>query len=268
MLRDKDSPVAVSDVTGSRPLLAHSAVKEFVSLMDANNSPDRVEVIALFRQIAEMEKLLGEAVKELSAMRKELAAVKESPHKASLKKVVNGMEQSVAHLRERLNDVKESILYGCKQSVAAFRAHGISALNHMADFFHLRPALEALNREANKAIDHNEKSIANLHKAGVHYHEAARSFRNVGRVLLGREPLKEAKSSGSLIRMIENSYKRQLVVFSNVKRLTTSLLNTLQRMEKSVQRPTSIRQTMKEFNDKRTQEQRETPSATVEHDDR
>lgn len=258
----------MADGASSRPLLEDPAVKEYLALMEAHNAPGKEEALALFRQIAGMEKQLNAAVAELAAMRKELAEAREGPVKRTLTKAVKALEQAVSSLRERLNVLKESVIEGCKRTVEAFKERGASALAHTAEFFHIRPALEAVGREADKAAAHSDKALAAIREAGANYHEAGRNLRNAGRALLGREPITEAKGPGRLAHVLESSCKREKAVFSAVKRGTTRALDSLSRLEHPQERKPSIHQTMRELNEKIAREQRDKPAPAVEHEGR
>lgn len=258
----------MADGGNNRPLLEDPAVKEYLALLEAHTAPDKEDKLALFRQIAGMEKQLNAAVEELAAMRKELAETREGPVKRALHKAVNTLERNVAALRERLNVLKASVIDGCKQAVAEFKERGVSALSHTAEFFHVRPVLEAVGREADKAAAHSDKALATVREVGASYHEAGRRLRNAGRALLGQESVTESKSPGRLARTLEGAVNREKTVFVAVKRGTTRALDSLSRLEHPQERKPPIRQTMRQLNEKIAREQRERPAPTVEHEGR
>ncbi len=155
------------------PLMENEHVKELLAIMEANNVPDRKDLLAVLNQVSAMEKQLNAAVTELAAMRRELNEAREQAHpvKIALQSAVSTMEKNVAVLRERLDKVKQNIIDGCKNAVAAFKEKGIVALDNIPRFFKVRPVLEAMRDDLGKSIRFNEATISNIQplhpKAGL-----------------------------------------------------------------------------------------------------
>ena len=105
--------------------------------MKENNAPSTKDFLAVLNQVATMEKQLDAAVKELAAMRQGLKTAQEQNHpvKHALQKTVIVMQGQVLDLRDKLAELKQHVIDGCKNAVAAFRENGISALDNVARFF-------------------------------------------------------------------------------------------------------------------------------------
>lgn len=249
----------------SRPLLDDPAVKEFLALLEQHDAPGKGDFLTLLQQIAGMEQQLATATAELAAMRRELAEARDGPVKRALTKAVKGLERSVSALRERLDALKESVKDGCRRAVAAFRERGASALAHTAAFFHIRPALEAVGRAADRAMADCDRTAAKVRDITATYHEAGRHLKNAGRVLAGLEPVAEDTGPGRLARAVESLCSKEKALHGAVKRGTQRAVDCLSRLE---QRKPSIRDTMRELNEKIAREQRERPAPTVEHEGR
>ena len=146
--------------------------------------------------VSEMEKQLAGAVDELKAMRQELQNLQEQNHplKAVLQKSVRELEANVAALRERLTELKGAVIEGCKNTLAAVKEQGISALDNAARFFHIKPGLAALRNNINEGIQADEKAISRIKAVSAEYHEAGRHLKNIGRALMGKEAVQEAKA--------------------------------------------------------------------------
>lgn len=252
----------------ARPLLDDPAVKEFLALLEQHDAPGKGEFLALLQQIAGMEKQLNTATAELAAMRRELAEARDGPVKRALTKAVRGLEKGVAVLRERLDMLRESVKDGCRRAVAAFRERGVSALARTTEFFHLRPALEAVGRAADKAMADCDRTAADVLNVSANYHEAGRHLKNAGRVLAGLEPVVEANGPGKLARAVESLCKKEKALHGAIKLNAQRAAASLSRLEQAAQRPPSIRQTMRALNEKIAREQRERPAPTVEHEGR
>ena len=230
------------------PLRDEPAVRELLALMAAHNAPGQEDMLAMLQQIAGMEKQLSAAVEELAAMRRELAEARESPVKRTLQNAVKALEKSVAALRERLEGLKRAVIDGCKRTVAAFREQGVSALAHTAEFLHIRPALEAIGWEMDRAIAHDDKALAAIQTASREYHEAGRHLKNLVRAVGGREPAAEPKGPGALAHVLEAPFKRERALFCSVKSKAAGALGRLEYLEQAARPP--IRKTLEELNAK------------------
>nr|WP_312577785.1 DUF6674 family protein [Sedimentibacter sp.] len=115
--------------TQSAPLLENEHVKELFAILKENSvsSKDLLDVIGY---VGVMERQLDAAVGELSAMRQELADMREEqdhPVRTTLQKAIQALENKIAETKERLEAVKADIIEGCKNAVSAFKE---KALQH------------------------------------------------------------------------------------------------------------------------------------------
>ena len=251
-----------------RPLRSDPAVRELLTLMRAHNSPGQEEFLAVLREVGRMEQQLASAVEELAAMRKELAQARDGPLKRTLTNAVRVLERSVAALGKQVERLKTAIVQGCRQAVAAFQERGASALAHVSRFLHIRPALEAVGRAADRAAADCDRTTANLRKWSAAYHEAGRHLKNAGRVLAGLEPLVEANDPGRLARAVESLNDKEKALHEAIRRGTERAADSLARLEQAAQRQPSIRDTMRELNETVVREQREKAAPAVERDER
>lgn len=70
------------------------AVQELLKVMAAHNAPGQEDLLAVFQQIAGLEKQLNAAVEELAAMRRELAQARESPVKRTLRPLLENWKRA------------------------------------------------------------------------------------------------------------------------------------------------------------------------------
>lgn len=247
-----------------RPLRSDPAVRELLALMRAHNSPGQEDFLAVLREVERMEQQLASAVEELAAMRKELAQAREGPVKRALTKAVQGLERGVSTLTERLNALRESIVDSCRQAVAAFRERGASALAQASQFLHIRSALGAVSRAADYAIGRCEKSAAQCREISATYREAGRHLKNAGRVMAGLEPVTEASAPGRLVRAVEAVCEKEKALHGAVKQGAERAGAAVTRLEQAARRPPSIRDTMRDLQEKIAREQAEKPAPAVE----
>lgn len=252
----------------SRPILDDPAVREFLALMQEHNPAGGEAFFSLLRQVSDMEAEFAEAVRALQSMREQLEAAQEGPAKRTLRKVVAGLERSVATLRERLAALKQSLVDGCKRAVEAFKEMGVSALSHASEFFRVGPALEAIGREADKAVALAEKGYHAIEGAAGNYHEAGRRIRNAGRAILDRDPLAEAKSPGRAAQAAESLCGQIGRAFEGIKRHSLRARASVKRLEEKAQRRPSVRETMARYQAEIDRTSYDKPAPAVERDSR
>lgn len=245
------------------PLLKNEHVKELLSILEANNAPDRKDLLAVLGQVGAMERQLDAAVKELTAMRRELNEAREQAHpvKTALKIAVEKMDKNVAALRERLDAVKQNVIAGCKNAVDAFRDKGISALDNIARFFKVRPVLESMRDDLSKSIRFSKATISNIQLVSTEYHEAGFHIKNMVRAMAGKEAIRGAKSVGKLAKALEAPFKAEHSCLSSMKKSVETALSRLAVLEQSADRKPSIRKTMQTLNEQIAHEKKDIPTA-------
>jgi len=249
--------------TTAEPILGNEHVKELLAILRDNNSPSTKDFLAVLNQVGAMEKQLDAAVKELSAMRQELKTTQEQNHpvKTALQKTVIVMQGQVLDLRDKLAELKQNVIDGCKNAVAAFKETGISALDNVARFFKVRPILESMRDMLTKNIAYDDKAIAKIEAISTEYHQAGRHLKNMGRAMLGREAAQEVKQPGRLAAVISAPFRAERSYFSSIKGHVEKSLNTLARLEeRAAEKKPSIREALTTHNEKIAQAQKDAPT--------
>lgn len=248
----------------AEPIMENEHVKELLAILRENNSPSAKDFLAVLNQVGAMERQLDAAVKELAAMRQELKTAQEQNHpvKTALQKAVITMQGQVLDLRERLTELKQNVIDGCKNAVAAFKEKGISALDNVAQFFKVRPILEAMRDNLNKSIQHDDKAIAKIEAISTEYHQAGRHLKNMGRAMLGRETAQEAKQSGKLAAVISAPFRAERSHFATIKKSVEKAIGAMNRLEeRAAEKKPSIREALATHNEKIAQEKKDAPTA-------
>lgn len=242
------------------PLMDNKHVKELLSIMDANSMEETVHLLDLLAYVGEMEKQLGRAVNELQSMRQELSAMREENHpmKTAMQKAVIVMQGQVLDLRDKLAELKAHIIEGCKNAVAAFKERGLSALRGMADYFKLRPGLEALRDDLDKSIKLDDKAIAKIEAVSAEYHEAGRHIKNMGRALVGKEAVTEAKAPGKLAGAIAAPFHADRACLMAMRRCAHAAIGAVARLENAERKP-PIMETIQTLNKQIEQAQKDAP---------
>ena len=242
------------------PIMENEHVKELLEILRENNAPSTKDFLAVLRQVGTMEKQLDAAVKELSAMRQELKIAQEQNHpiKSALQKVVQVMEKNVAALQVRLSELKQNVIEGCKNAVATFKEKGISALDNVARFFKVRPILETMRNELDKNIQFDDKAIAKIEAMSTEYHQAGRHLKNIGRAMLGKEVIQEAKPPGTLAKGISAPFRGERSCFAVMKKSVEKAIGVMARLEDRAK--PSIKKAIQTHNEKIEQAKKDAPA--------
>jgi regulator of replication initiation timing len=226
------------------PLAENEHVKELLAILDAHKPPGAEDLRAMLGNVARMEEQFAAAVAELAAMRRELNAIREENHpmRKVLQNAVTAMQTHVSKLREQLDALKEGVIEGCKNAVAAFKERGAAALDGIARFFNVRSALTALEKSFDSAARESDKAIAKIEAASAEYHEAGRHVRNIGRALAGKDPLPGAKPTGMAAKTAEAPFKAVRACTAVARNQARAALDALSRLEKTAEKPPPIKE--------------------------
>ena len=251
----------------SIPITENEYVKQLMAVLQKNNAPSKKDFIAVIGHVTAMENQLEQMIAELQAMRRDLAEAQRQNHpvRHALQKAVIVMQAQISELRKNLTALKENIIDGCKNALAAFKEKGISALDNIARFFKVKPVLEAIHTGADKAAKSADKTIANIEAASAKYHEAGRRVKNAGRALSGKEAIQEAKPSGKVTKAFTAPARAVRSCFKGIRNNAVAAVGKLRRLEeRAAEKKQSINDTLKECNElvKQAEKERKTPTRT------
>jgi len=231
-----------------------------LTILRENNAPSTKDFLAVLQQVGVMEKQLDAAVKELAAMRRELQTAQEQNHpvKTVMQKAVIAMQGQVLDLRDKLAELKQNIIDGCKNAVTAFKENGITALDNIARFFKVKPLLEAMRGKLDKNIRFDDKAIAKIEAISAEYHEAGRHLKNMGRALLGKEAIHEAKPPGKLTKAMLAPYRAERSCLSAMKKSVEAAIGNFARLEDRAK--PSIKKAIQEHSEKAARDKKSAPA--------
>ena len=224
------------DETMGAPLMENPHVKELLSVMSENGA-DTANVAAMINHVAAVERFMEAATGQIAAMRRELADMREvqkHPIKTALQNSIKNLQGKLNAAMERLGEIKSAIIEGCKNAVAAFKEKGRAALNGIMKFFHIKGGLEAIRDGCTASIQEDNKAIARVEAFSQQYHEAGRSFGNMGRILTGREAREEAKPVGKLAHALEAPYKADRAISIKMRNACMRAIGSLERLDADV----------------------------------
>ena len=231
-------------------------------MLKENNYSGAKDLMAALNHVADLEQQLSGAVQELTSMRQELQDMQKSPLKTALQKPVQKLETKVNTLRQQIDTLKENIIEGCKQALADFKERGTVALDSMARFFHLRQGLEGVQETIKDCLHTDEKALATIAAVSSEYHEAGKHLKNVGRAIVGKDTIQEAKAPGKLAKAISAPYQAERSCMLAMQKSVDKALSSIGRLEQAAEKKPSILKTMKEQNEKiQSEPVREAPTA-------
>ena len=204
-------------LSSSEPLMNNEYVKEILSIL-AENGKDSKGFAALLDYVTSMENHLNNAFTELQTVQRELSGMREERNHP-VRTMLQSVENNLNAASKRLNEFKEKIIDGCKDAVTMFKQKGIAALDNIAKFFKVKPALESMRDNMNQLIKADLTSVAKIETASAEYHAAGRHLKNIVRAARGKEPIQDIKPNGSLTKLITSPYH------SEIKSAMTALKN-------------------------------------------
>jgi hypothetical protein len=211
---------AASSADNSGNLAQNEYVQELFSILQ-DNGKDSSGLAALIGHVSEMESFVKRAEDKIADMKSQLAEMKEiqnHPVKTAFQNAIKALETKVAEVKERIAELKAGIIDGCKSAVEAFKEKGASVLNNLAKFFHVKNTLKGIDKSAAQGIKQCDKAISDINGFAAQYHEAGRAIKNMGLILIGREPVDQKKENGKLAKAMcapNKAYKTALTGIRN-----------------------------------------------------
>jgi len=248
--------------TKDAPIMENENVVELLSILRDNNRSDKA-LLAVLGQVTAMEKQLAAAVRELAAMRRDLAEAEKRNHpiKNALQKAVIAMQAQVIEMRNKLAQLKQSVIDGCKNAVQAFKDKGITALDNITRFFKIRPMLESIQNTADRAAQSADKTIANIEAISAQYHEAGKHLKNAGRALSGKEIIQEAKPNGKVSKTFSAPFRAVRACFAGIRNHAVVAVSKLKQLEEqAATRKPSIKKDIEKYTEKIEREGRDAPN--------
>ncbi|GHV14323.1 hypothetical protein FACS1894219_10270 [Clostridia bacterium] len=217
----------------SPPLVQNEYVQELFSILQENNK-DTKGLAALIGHVSEMESFVKRAEDKIADMKSQLSEMKEvqnHPVKTALQNAIKSLETKVAEVKERIAELKTNIIEGCKSAVESFKEKGAAALNNLAEFFHIKGGLKAIDKGAEQTVKQCDKAIAAISEFGQNYHAAGRAVKNMGLIIIGKEPVDAKKENGIIVKVAAAPYKAEKAIQNGIKKAVTKAIAALEGME-------------------------------------
>jgi hypothetical protein len=227
----------MSDNTTAMSLAENEYVKELFAILQ-DNGRDTSGLAALLGHVDGMESFIKRAEDRIADMKSQLAEMKEvqnHPVKNALQNTIKTLETKVAEVKERIGELQANIVAGCKNAVVAFKDKGISALDKLAGFFHIKSGLKALDKSVAQSVDVCDNAVVKIDNFAREYHAAGRAIKNMGRMFVGKSPIDAKRETGKLARAVSAPYKAEKAILLEIRGLANAMVNRLDNLEKTVE---------------------------------
>jgi hypothetical protein len=218
------------------PLMQNPHVKELLTVLTAHDR-DTSGLKALLGHVSEMENFIKRAEEKIADMKCQLNDMKEiqnHPVKNALQNTIKNLEQKVAEFKARIAGLKNSIIGGCKNAVAEFKAKGVGVLDKLASFFNIKAGLQALKTDIEITIKADDRAIAKINAFSNEYHKAGRALKNMARVAIGKKPIDTVKESGEFARGLTKPYRVHKAALTGIKKSIEKSIIKLEILENTV----------------------------------
>lgn len=245
------------------PIGEQEHLKEFFKLLSQNGQQQEAsEFSSLVTQLNQMEKQYTAVLSELKAVREQLEGIQDKGIKATVTKSVSSAQQKVEQAKDQLGHIRTSLSDMVKQTLAAVKQHGISALNKAADFMGIKAALNDMRDNLNVSISDTQKSIDRINAVGSELHALNEHGKNLGRALIGKEAaeLTQRNEDKGVLAAIAKPLKKSKAMLEGMEKGVTRALQSIDRLEKAAARGKEEKPSVREgLNAAKQQESKEKP---------
>jgi len=160
--------------------------------------------------------------------------IQSHPIKNRLRNTIKALETKISEIKSQITELKSNIIDGCKNAVAAFKGKGIAALNNLASFFKIKSGLLSMDKNIDASVKLCDQSLSKIELFSREYHTTGRHLKNMGRVLVGKEPIDAVKASGRFAKTVGAPYRADRACLLGMKKLVNRMISALERLEHSV----------------------------------
>ncbi|MDL2214453.1 FUSC family protein [Clostridia bacterium OttesenSCG-928-O13] len=192
------------------------------------------DLMAVLGYVALMEKQLAAVSEELRGVRQELAALRQpGPVAVERQKLADRLDDAVQTARKQLDSVRQSILQWAKDTLAAVKQAGVTALDGAVRALHIRDGLETASTGLKNAAADVDRTAGRIAAINARHREASMHLRNFGRAIRGREPLAQAKPEGKLSRGAQSVFSGVRNVLAGIARDADAAIDRLAKLEQA-----------------------------------
>lgn len=210
-------------------------VQEMFSILKENGK-DTAGLTALLSYVNQMEGFVKSAESHIESMKAqidEISEIQKHPIKAVLNDTSKSIKESTEATKSNISKLKESIITACKQAVTAFKENGTIALDKLADFFHVKQGLQAIQKDMTASMKRCDFAVAKIEVFSKEYHKAGRAIKNMANVAMGKDPVDTEKKMGALAKALCEPYKSEKKALSNIRNTAKKAIANLDDLSKN-----------------------------------
>ena len=180
-----------------------------------------------------MEDFCKQAENKIVEMKSQLDEMKEvqnHPIKTALQNTIKALEARVSEIREQIAELRVNIIDGCKNAVAVFKDKGIGALDKLASFFQIKSGLQQIKNNTLAATNDCDKALIKIEAFSKEYNKAGRAFKNIARIVVGKEPIDAVKESGKVAKVISAPYRAKIACMGGIRRAANSAIEKIDKL--------------------------------------
>ena len=129
--------------------MKHPQVKALLAIIEVHGLSGFGDMLNILDKVSAVEQQLNQAISELNTMRKELEGI-QTKNRPPAQKALITAQAHVLDLRDKVAELKQRVIDGCKQAISAFRQNGASALDNISRFFKVHSRLEDIRSQVSK----------------------------------------------------------------------------------------------------------------------
>lgn len=227
----------MSEQNTSIALYNNSHVLDLITILESNNRRETAQDFrALAEQVSRMESQLDAASREIHALRRELAELRDfhgEPLHNTARQSIDAAARQIEQAKEKLGAIKDKIVQGAKDAVAAVKEKGIGALNSAVSFLGVKDELESLREGLDKNTKSCDRSLARVDAISRQYHEVGTATRNFGRAVSGKEVRDDTKDSGKLAKVAAAPFHTLKKLYSGMAKGAEAAIGKLEKLEQA-----------------------------------
>lgn len=194
-----------------------------------------VDLIAHVKAMEDAVKTCTGTIVEMKSQLDTMQEVQNHPIKNSLQSTIKGLENDAKNVKGFCGRVKNDIINGCKNALEAVKDKGIEVLGKLASFFNLREHCEKVETNAQNAINRCEKAITRIETFSTEYHKAGNALKNLGRMLVGKDPVDKTVEIGKLANALCTPFRNSIENNTEIRDNATKAIEAIDRLSERVE---------------------------------
>lgn len=173
-----------------KSLKEYESIKEFIEMLEyqgMTNEKKQLEFIVDY--VDTTEKQLDAVLRELENVRTELGTIQQKTIKATAIRAVDNVASKVNLAKNNIVKTKKFIKNTVEKGIEEFKSKGKSALVSAMTVLNAKGILQNCQYCFNRIQQSADQSINTLTRLGNEIHQMNGHFRNIGRIIIGKNPV-------------------------------------------------------------------------------